>query len=76
MGQFQEQPRPTTNNIAGYATGTSCNVVFGWSDPPKQMWMFMPNGTEQLQISVQDPPCLFHRWMQRVCFGFKWREAK
>lgn len=39
---------------------------------PKMYWKFMPTGDTQLQFSLPTAPNLFHRFMQRLCFGMKW----
>lgn len=37
-------------------------------------WEFLPTGHSELIVHLRHAPCLFHRWMQRIFFGFKWRK--
>lgn len=32
------------------------------------------DAAETVKFLIPDAPCRFHRWMQRVCLGIRWRK--
>lgn len=38
----------------------------------KRKWKFMPFKSDSWGMYFDSPPCVFHRWMQFVFFGFRW----
>ena len=45
------------------------------SKKEKQFWELAPTGDFWfMSISTSEPPCWFHRVMQRCILGFKWRK--
>jgi len=49
------------------------NRTISWLRPKWEVEI-IPDGGFVIQ-SYADP-CAFHRWMQRICFGIKWRRIK
>jgi hypothetical protein len=39
---------------------------------PGKNWKLIPVRGESFGLYFHRPPCLFHRFMQRVFFGFRW----
>jgi hypothetical protein len=53
-----------------------------FADPPQFVtgtasakWAFFPFGEDQsYAFHLSTAPCAFHRWAQRMVFGFKWEK--
>lgn len=63
----------TTNHSGPYTVPTAATVTL--RAPPKIVGYVLPfEGTEYAVTGKK--PGRFHLWMMRVCFGWKWEDAK
>ena len=44
--------------------------------PPKPAWKCQLLPGYELHVEEGKQPNKFHRWMQKLCFGFKWVELE
>jgi hypothetical protein len=42
---------------------------------PKTNWRYMPTGTPELVFYMVTAPNIFHRILQRFCFGVRWKRT-
>lgn len=43
--------------------------------PPKYEYKMYINDTLAINIVEGKEPNRFHRWMQKICFGFRWEKS-
>ena len=47
-----------------------------WEPYPKALWQLTLTGEWSQIWYISVAPCCFHRWMQRVILGFKYRRTR
>ena len=74
LEDYLETDKQYTHNIVENQGGEVDMIDF--QQPPPAKWVLTPVPGGYLKFHMPHAPNAFHRWMQRICIGFRWERVK